>query len=550
MSRAIEERFPFEDLNRVAALESWRKEVHRPVYHVHKWWATRLGSVFRTILLGGLLDRDEDLWENYYRPHDFRDTVVLDPFMGSGTTLGEALKLGCRVIGCDINPVSYFLVREALRPIRPERLWEAFERLRERVVPLIRPFYTSEWDGLPADLLYTFWVKLIRCPDCEGPTRLFSNWIFAANAYPGKKPASRCLCPACGSILTVAHKDTQATCPDCQNRFNPQEGPARRTTFVCEHCQHEHKIAETYRLSKEPPDHAMYALLLLLPNGQKVYKRPTDEDHERYAAACESLKRARLRRPHEAIPAGFNTDQARGYNYLSWRQMFNDRQLYALGVLLREILRESDDEVRRQFLLLFSGTLEFNNLLCAFKGEGTGAVRHLFFHHILKPERTPLENNPWGTSKSSGSFSTLFQRRLLAAREYAATPFEVRATSRGGKDAGEKVYGINHPIRPRIATRVREVLERKADAFLCCGDSSRLPVPDHSVDFVVTDPPYFDNVHYSEFADFFHVWLRLGLAETDPPFASSTTRSPCEVQGTCPKEFASMLGGCSASASG
>lgn len=35
------------------------------------------------------------------------------------------------------------------------------------------------------------------------------------------------------------------------------------------------------------------------------------------------------------------------------------------------------------------------------------------------------------------------------------------------------------------------------------GDSSKLPVPAGTVDAVVTDPPYFDFVHYSELSDFF-----------------------------------------------
>src|SRR5215210_4914054 len=108
--------------------------------------------------------------------------------------------------------------------------------------------------------------------------------------------------------------------------------------------------------------------------------------------------------------------------------MFNERQLLALGTILSEILQEGDEDVRRQFLLLLSGVLEFNNLFCSFKGEGTGAVRHLFSHHILKPERTPLEANPWGTEKSSGAFATLFERRLLAAKRYCADPFELRVT--------------------------------------------------------------------------------------------------------------------------
>src|SRR5438477_7093798 len=99
--------FPIAFLSRLAERESWRKEIHRPVYHVHKWWATRLGSVFRSIILGGLKGEGADLLSCFYQSNDYGNTVVLDPFMGSGTTLGEALKLGCRVVGCDINPVSY-----------------------------------------------------------------------------------------------------------------------------------------------------------------------------------------------------------------------------------------------------------------------------------------------------------------------------------------------------------------------------------------------------------------------------------------------------------
>src|SRR5262249_31381498 len=141
MPRAIEQGFPFEELNRVAALESWRKEVHRPLSHVHKWWATRLGSVFRAIVLGGLLDDSDDTWARFYAKNDFEGAVVLDPFMGSGTTVYEALKLGCRAVGSDINPVAHFLVREALRPVPVKKLTAAFERLEQRVKPLLAPFY-------------------------------------------------------------------------------------------------------------------------------------------------------------------------------------------------------------------------------------------------------------------------------------------------------------------------------------------------------------------------------------------------------------------------
>ena len=90
--RLIEtDEFPFEFLSQLAERESWRKEIHRPIYHVHKWWAKRLGSVFRGILLGTLLPERADLSHEFYRCHEFRGLTVFDPFMGSGTTMDGRL---------------------------------------------------------------------------------------------------------------------------------------------------------------------------------------------------------------------------------------------------------------------------------------------------------------------------------------------------------------------------------------------------------------------------------------------------------------------------
>ncbi len=539
---ALEGRFPFEKLNLLAELESWRKEINRPVYHVHKWWANRLGSVFRAIVLGANLDQNADLWAEFYKEHDFGDRIILDPFMGSGTTIGEALKLGCKAIGCDINPVAYFQVRKALEYCDPHALWKAYRRLEESVAPAIRAVYQSSLNGERADILYTFWVKILPCPDCGAATRLFSTWIFASNAYPSEKPDSWALCPQCGELQIVHYSAQSVTCQSCQLRYNPQTGPAGRNEFTCEKCGHVHPILDVVRSLGQPPKHDMYALKLLLPDGRKVYKRADAHDWAIYNRAAAELKRRALPIPDTEIPPGYNTDQARAYNYRYWREMFNERQQYALGTLLQGILNEADQNARENLLLLFSGILEFNSLFCSFKGEGTGAVRHVFYHHILKPERTPLEANPWGTDRSSGSFSTLFKRRLLAAKKYCAQPFELRATVQGGRIKGAKVFGLSKPIRPRLAREFGELVRGEADALLLHGDSSKLPLPDGCVDAVVTDPPYFDNVHYSELADYFYSWLRLGMRGRDSAFDAQTTRSAREVQGVSAKEFGALLG--------
>ena len=106
--------FPFEFLSHLAERESWRKEIHRPIYHVHKWWAKRLGSVFRGILLGCQLPTSASLATDFYRSHAFAGLSVFDPFMGSGTTIGEAHKLGFTALGRDINPVAVEAVTTAL----------------------------------------------------------------------------------------------------------------------------------------------------------------------------------------------------------------------------------------------------------------------------------------------------------------------------------------------------------------------------------------------------------------------------------------------------
>src|SRR5258708_2526519 len=64
---AIEEQsFPFEQLSEIAEIESWRKEVNRPIYHIHKWWAQRLGSVFRAILISAFSPAGTDILAAFY----------------------------------------------------------------------------------------------------------------------------------------------------------------------------------------------------------------------------------------------------------------------------------------------------------------------------------------------------------------------------------------------------------------------------------------------------------------------------------------------------
>jgi len=225
MKRAIEDSFPIVEINRLAVPE---RNSFKPIYQMHKWFARRASCVFRAILLGALkplpVDKDgkptksgaQVIMDEFYKDHshdpDTNGKVVLDPFMGGGTTVVEALRLGCKVIGIDLNPVAWFIVKTEIEPVDLDELRAAFDRLAERKV---------EWSGKPlretlldlyktkcpccggeADSIYTFWVKSAICTDqnCKKQVPLFGDYIVAQKT-PSIRYFPDCDCPECGKVF-------------------------------------------------------------------------------------------------------------------------------------------------------------------------------------------------------------------------------------------------------------------------------------------------------------------------------------------------------------
>ncbi len=524
-----DEDFPFDVISEIAEAESWRKEINRPPYHIHKWWAKRLGTVFRAILLGALSPSGTDIMAMFYRPVRFKDIVVFDPFMGSGTTVGEALKLGARAIGRDINPVAHFLVKNALALHNRNAVLETFREIEHDVAQKIKMYYKTELENsTSADVLYFFWVKQANCPKCGSAVDLFSSRVFARHTYPKKYPTAHCTCPNCGEVNPCRYDATEVVCQTCSMIFNPQAGPVCGQRATCPDCSHRFPIAKTIREEDGPPKHRMYVKLVLTPDGRKIYIATTEADQHLYDKAKKELTQRKNAYPEVRIRTGYNTNQALGYNYKHWHEMFNDRQLLCLSILAERIREVRDSTLRDLFTCLFSGILEFNNMFASYKGEGTGAVRHMFANHILKPEKVPLEANLWGTPKSSGSFLTMFKGRITRALDYAENPFELRICHNKDRKRTEKVYGLSHSLGFDIASDLTS-FEEGRQVYLSCGDSSYTDLRSRSVDAVITDPPFFDNVHYSQLADFFYVWQRhiLGNANLKDPM---TTRRDTEVQ--------------------
>jgi hypothetical protein len=113
---ALETAFPSAMLSAVGTHESWRKEVHRPATSTHKWWAKRLGSVFRGIIAAATTEAGGDATATHMSPANLAGTVILDPFAGSGVIGVEAVKFGAAAVCFDINPVATLVQRQALQP--------------------------------------------------------------------------------------------------------------------------------------------------------------------------------------------------------------------------------------------------------------------------------------------------------------------------------------------------------------------------------------------------------------------------------------------------
>jgi putative DNA methylase len=534
MNSLIEYDFPFPQLSLIAERESWRKEIYRPVYYLHKWWARRLGSVFRGIILGACLDSTEDFWQNYYSKKVFIGKVVFDPFMGSGVTVGEALKLGCRAIGRDINPVAYLATTAALSKYSEVEVVSAYRKLEKDIAPkLLSYFDTRTKDGEKAIVLYYFLVKILACPKCNEEIDLFSTRIFSKNAMPRKDPSARSLCPKCGEVNFTTFDSNSVKCPNCDVTYDPQQGNIKGQYVKCNHCHYKFRLVDRMSQLEKPLSFRRYAKLILSRDGRKIYETLNSFDKEIESKVANEFREIVDDFRCQAVAPGYNTNQMLKHNYKYWHQLFSDRQLVCIKQMIDAIKMINDDDLRLLFACLLSGTLEFNNLFTSFKGEGTGAVRHMFANHILKPEMMPLEANIWGTSKSSGAFSCLFNSRVARALSYKSDPFELRLN--GSKST--KVHGINNPLSHNIANDYSIFNSDMETVYLSSGDSSCTDLPDNSVDIVVTDPPFFDNVHYSELADFFYYWLNQLLDLS----SNNTTRSFAEVQDTNAELFTAKL---------
>jgi 16S rRNA G966 N2-methylase RsmD len=182
--------------------------------------------------------------------------------------------------------------------------------------------------------------------------------------------------------------------------------------------------------------------------------------------------------PPTKIPRGDKTDSLLAQNLVAFHELFTKRNLLALAILRKEILELKSGTARENLLFVLSSSLKWASRQSHLRGKIVeGWAMHAYW---IYPKS--LELNVWN----------VYMRRY-------------EAVYRG------KQYSNEH-IGPycKFARDFIGLAHGDSTCLVLNRNAAELPVPDGSIDAVITDPPYGGNVNYAELSDFWYIWISNG----------------------------------------
>lgn len=524
----IEKKFNISFVSSLALREKQIQQNYRPIIAVHKWFARRPGTLFRSLLLSEF--SEGELTHEFYRSQKFTGRRVADPFMGGGTPLLEANRMGIDSIGFDINPLAWWIVREQIEHLNLKDYRRQAAKLRSTLEEEIGDLYRTRCviDGNPdAQAKYFLWVKTMKCEECHNSIDMFPGYLVAENV---RHPRNVIACAQCGELAEVQNRKEPGKCKVCATALQ-LSGTVSYGVCTCPLCGKKHKIPGSRTV---PFEHRLFAIEYTHPDCRKphegrFFKKPDADDLKRVESAKIALKQLRPEFiPDDLIPDGDETARLHRWGYRRYREMFNDRQLLGLEKSCRLIRAIEDVRVRKALATNLSDLLRYQNMLCRYD---TMALKSLdiFSVHGFPVGLVHVESNLLGVVNpstgypvGSGGWHNIIEK-YAKAKEYCEAPFEIRHTN-GGK---ESVPMVDEWIGEfRNGKRTPESRYVRVE----CGDSALREISPESLDAVLTDPPYYGNVQYSELMDFCYVWLRKVMSDC-AEFESSSTRRSAELTG-------------------
>jgi len=279
----LEVDFPILPVNQVAIIEG---NAGKPIYQMSKWWARRRSSVFRSMLIAAATKAPEDkshaaklVWDNYYANHQkkgaFKHLKVADIFMGGGTTLVEGSRLGMQMVGNDLNPVAWFVVKQELANLDLDEVKRLLADIEAEVKPQIMPYYycdgpngeKGKWTHVPTkrvmpadfdplnltqeqrpeyryegpEIIHTFWAKHGPCQmtGCGHRTPIMPSPVMAVKTLTVKYWEYKCSkCDVGFHVESISAR----MAPDVPLYIVPTDYPHSvldpKRGVICPHCDH------------------------------------------------------------------------------------------------------------------------------------------------------------------------------------------------------------------------------------------------------------------------------------------------------------------------
>jgi adenine-specific DNA methylase len=453
--------------------------------------------------------------------------TVLDPTAGGGAIPLEALRLRCRTFANDINPVAVLVEKATFE--WPTKFGSGLvdevnhlgsqlsRRVRERLAWCFPP--EPEADCRPDGYL---WARTIHCPYCAGKVPLSPNWKLAPDGIGVR------VLPQLGTgpgdenrhcrfeIVVSANEQSEgtvkggdATCPypDCGRvidsdkvKQQAQAGGMGDQLFAV---VFKKKVISGYtKATKKKPASPKI-------KWERGYRAPRLEDvngAQIAAALAEKLPEweALDLIPNERFPEICNDDRPIQYGMPLWRDLFSSRQLLCHGMsaeIFRELLNEE--------LAKPEGLTELKRAALGYIALALDKLRDYNSRMTRWISNREVMANTFDRHDFAFKWSYTEMASMLEGRGFDWAYSLVAKCIDELIDLIEPGITCSTDAGPLFATTAPKATSSLLPLHISCGSGDSIPhIATASVDAVVMDPPYYDNVMYAELSDFFYVWLK------------------------------------------
>ncbi len=542
--RVIEWNIPITDISKASIHEKSVRHGHPSTLHL--WWARRPLAASRTTTFAALLDLPYEIQEqnktlkliselapwNVLRDNDHSiinigqkilkkqwkndPPKVLDPFSGGGSIPLEALRLGCVTYANDLNPVAVLIGKATLEwpqqladPNLVTFVEEQAKHIEEKVRQRIGHFYPCDCDGLiPIGYL---WARVIQCTNnsCLFEIPLIKHFWLAR-----KKSRKIAYKPILERESQRVKFVIQA---DDEIDFNPSEGTVIRANVRCLACGIVIRAQKVRAIAQEGGlSHRLIVVILRSKEKTgKIYRIATKEDMEWINEAKmniqlmeKSQSDLNLFLPNENLPPkgtlGFGVQQ---YGMTKWIDLFNPRQLFS-HVIFAEEIKKQFPIIQEQVNTKFPENPEM-----AFKA--ICAYLTLIFGRLVDKNASLVVYNVYGEK-----IEHVFGRTALPmAWDYV----ELNVFSGANGDWSKQTEWVLKFLDAHI-------WKAKTSSRVILASVTSLPYANNFFDAILTDPPYYDNIPYSDLSDYFYIWFKRILGDVFPTlFATPLTPKLSEL---------------------